>query len=483
MNPKLIKLVAVLAVLCTLAGCGALFTKDMTGMPYADIAAYMEAHPRKTVTYTVTVAGGAEPLLLNESTTDVTLTAADQVYGIIDQGEYLQAVTAIDLAFEPTEQHLLALLPVFPNADITYDSFTVDGVSYPADTDKLDLSDYCKDTDKTIALLQAMPQVKTVELMDEDGNCAISLEDVLALQEACPDVLLHYSFKLFGKTLTTDMEELIYENVKIGDSGLDEFRRIMPIMKNLTTLRLDTCDTSNEATAQLRDDLKEQCKVTWRVFFGQNNCLTDTYKIWATWNLNEDEVEVLKYCTEAKYIDLGHNDFRNVDFMAYMPDIEMAIIAMAHLNDIDGIQDCTKLEYLEIFTNVDLTNEHMQLLSGLTNIKYLNISNIPQMTDLSFTDNMKDLRKLWCVMSRVDQEEIDRVQALHPDCEIVYKRIYGDPTDYGWRYVPGTNEEELSPEYALVRARFGYDTWDLSQGSRGYLREEITYEDLGLEPS
>lgn len=484
MKSKKIQVLSVVGLLCVIAACALLLLspKDMTGMPYEEITAYAEAHPRREITYTVVIEGGAEPLQLNESTQLVTLTAAAQIDSLIAQAEYLQSVTAVELDFTPTEQQLFALLPVFPKAELLYDSFTLDGVSYPANTTELDLSEYCADMDKTVELLQTMTKVKTVELMAADGSCVLALEDVLRLQEACPDVLFNYSFKLFGQTVSTDMESLIYEKVKIGDAGLDEIRRIMPIMKNLTFIRLDTCSTSDEATAQLREELKEQCKVTWRVFFGQNNCLTDTYKIWATWNLNEDEVEVLKYCTEVKYIDLGHNDIRNVDFMAYMPDVEMAIIALGNIHDISGIVNCTKIEYLEIFSN-NLDDEDMQLLSGLTNIKYLNISNLPDIRDLSFTDNMKDLRKLWCVMSYVSKDEIQRVKDLHPDCEVVYRYYSGDPTDYGWRYVPGTEEKELSPEYALVRARFGYDTWDLSQGSRGYLREEITYESLGLEPS
>jgi hypothetical protein len=104
------------------------------------------------------------------------------------------------------------------------------------------------------------------------------------------------------------------------------------------------------------------------------------------------------------------------------------------------------------------------------------------MRDLSFTDSMPKLRKLWNTLSRVPQAEIDRVKALHPDCEFVF--LYdGDPTDYGWRYTYESGYKEMTPEYALVRARFGYSDWDFSRGEKGYLREEITYESLGLTPT
>ena len=88
----------------------------------------------------------------------------------------------------------------------------------------------------------------------------------------------------------------------------------MPLMKHLTYLKLDTCEIDNELLYEFRKEVQDQCKVVWRVFFGQNNALTDTYKIWATWNVDTKEVAVLKYCNEVKYLDLGHNSFMNLDF-------------------------------------------------------------------------------------------------------------------------------------------------------------------------
>ena len=120
----------------------------------------------------------------------------------------------------------------------------------------------------------------------------------------------------------------------------------------------------------------------------------------------------------------------------------------------------------------------MQNLSGLVNMEYLNISNIPNMTDLSFTDNMTKLKKLWCTLSKVPQEEIDRVKALHPDCEFVFLPD-GDPTNYGWRTNP---DGSYTARYALLREQIGYDRDDVSQYPKGELKEEITYESTGITP-
>lgn len=458
--------------------------KDMTGAPYSEIEAYREQYPYKNITYTITVEGDEEVLKLNQSTRSIVLTNGAQAFSLSQQADYLQKVTDIRFANEPTERQLAAVFRAFPNAEVLFDSVSIDGTSYSCDCTSIDISSFVYgNMEETVQLLNALQDLETVELMDENGHSDLVIDDVLLLQQACPDLFFHYTFDLFGQQVSTDIETLEYFQADIGgDAGLDVFRKIIHIMPNLTYLKLDTCGTTDEATAQLREDLADQCKVVWRVFFGQNNALTDTYKIWATWNVDTKEVACLKYCNEVKYLDLGHNSFMNLDFMSTMTDLEMAIVAIGNLYDISGIANCTKLEFLEIFSNRQLTDEDMQYLSGLTNMKYLNISNTILMRDLSFTDNMPNLRKLWCTISRVPWAETQRVKELHPDCEFVF--LYdGDPTDYGWRYTRESGYTEKTPEYALVCARFGYAEWDFSRDEKGYLREEITYESLGLTPS
>ena len=473
---------ACIIVVCSLL----LYThKDMTGTPYSEIAAYKAANPHKNVTYTVTIYGAAEPLIIDENTENIILTTGDQCYGMAEQAALLPADHPIYLNFTPTEKELLTIHEAFPEAELVYSSYTLDGTEYKAADTEVNLSDYSYSKIKSLVpALNALPQLKSIMLVDNNGQVNLDLDEVLQLQELCPALHLRYKFELFGQMVTTDMERLDYVKVPIRDSGLDEFRKVMPIMKKLTHLQLDTCKTSDEATAALRDELAPQCKVVWRVFFGQNDALTDTYKIWATWNLNSDEIRALKYFTECKYIDLGHNHFTHLDFMNYMPDLEMAIVALNDLRDISAIANCTKLEYLEIFTNVALTDEDMVHLSGLTNMKYLNVSNLPQLRSLAFTDNMPNLRWLWCTMSYIPKAEVQRVKDLHPDCIVNYIYFTGDPTDYGWRYTATPKDQEpiKSSVYTLVRARFGYDTWDYSKDGRGHLREEITFESMGLTP-
>ena len=75
-------------------------------------------------------------------------------------------------------------------------------------------------------------------------------------------------------------------------------------------------------------------------------------------------------------------------------------------------------------------------------------------------------------MNRIPQSEIDRFNALHPDCDATFLS-YGDPTDYGWRYVYENGQKKMSDRYALLTKQIGYDHWDMSFYPNGYVTEHV----------
>lgn len=476
-------LLALLFILGAIGGGGYLvysyMNRDMTGVPYAEIAAFREEHPNINISYSVTIDGGTQPMVLTHETTSVILEDAAQAGSLVANADYLQLVSEIhlgDLAL--TADEIAALQTSFPNAKVQPTYVSILGTSYSFETAELDLSMVTPDqVDGVLEAYKPLTNLKVINLITADGKTNLSVEDALKLQNAYPNVQFNYAFDLFGKHVTTDQSELIYERIYIGDAGLEQIRKILPLMYNLTYLKLDDCETTDEAMAQLRADFPN-LEVHWRIFYSVFDCMTDNYKLWTIGGLMNKQIGPFEHLRGIKYLDLGHNYFTHLDFMKNLKDVEVAILAIGKLEDISGIKDCTKLTYLEIFSNRSLDNEDMQNLSGLVNMEYLNISNIPLMTDLSFTDNMPKLKKLWCTLSNVPQEEIDRVKALHPDCEFVFMS-QGDPTDYGWRTNP---DGSYTARYALLREQIGYDKDQVSQWPKGELKEEVTYESTGITP-
>ena len=141
---------------------------------------------------------------------------------------------------------------------------------------------------------------------------------------------------------------------------------------------MDSCGVDDEHMAAIRDDYPD-VKVVWRVWFGPKKTYsvrTNAIRILASapetaGSLTQASTQSLKYCTDIKYLDIGHNEYLyKIDFVRYMPNLEVFIVMDGTISDISVLANCPHLEYLELFTNTitDLTP-----LSGLKELKHLNI--------------------------------------------------------------------------------------------------------------
>lgn len=457
----------------------ALTHHNMTGAPYAEIEAYRAAHPNTVVTYEVTIDGGSAPLVLKHDSQSVTVENAAQAGSLIAQAEYLQALESVDCGDIVLPVDILkGLTEAFPNGAVTYATVPLLNRDYPSQTTVLELTGL--DTQKLGVVAEALPlfpRLETLTLTAAEGT-VFQAEDAAIVAVAAPDITVNMTFSLFDQEVSTDMEKVEYFKVEIGDEGLDTIRAVMPIMDKLTYLKLDWCGTTDEATAQLRDELADQCKVVWRVFMNQTfNALTDTYKIWAQFNLWGKDVECLKYCTEVRYIDMGHSYVDNCEFVKYMPYLDTLILSDSRLEDLEPLRTCKNLTYLEFFsTNV----ADISPLADLPQLQYLNMSNC-EVDDISPIYGLDNLIIVNCTMSDISDDQIQKFQELHPNTKSTFN-LYKSPTEFGWRHGPTPEGYRRTPRYALLREQIGYDTKDYSYYPYGYVTEEITYESTGITP-
>ena len=481
MKNKKILISLLIAVVCAIGAYRCLFV-DMTGAPYSEIEAYMVQHPHKQIRYTVTIDGGEASLTLSNKDTSAELTDIAQADSMIKQAEYLQHLTSITFTEVTMNAETAdAMDKAFPNADIQYPKMELLGKAYPADATEIKLDRLTGEQFEQAAQeLLWFPQLDSVTIQSPDDS-VYTAENAAVLAAALPNITVYLTFDLFGQEVSTDMEAIEYFKADIGDEGLDVFRSIMPIMDKLTYLKLDWCGTTDEATAQLRDELADRCKVVWRVFFGDFNALTDTYKIWAQYYLWSKDVEVLKYCTEVRYIDMGHSYVDSCEFVKYMPYLDTLILADCSLRSIEPLRTCKNLTYLEIFT-CNVTD--LSPLADLPQLEYLNISNI-ETTDITPLYGLHNLKKLNSTMNeKIPKDQIEKFKELNPDCDAAFTFADESPTEYGWRRAPAPpyGIYLYTPRYALLRQQIGYDTKDYSRYPKGYLTEEVTYESTGILP-
>lgn len=412
--------------------------------------------PQAEVNYTVALGGTeadyrAESLELN--TGDYT---ADTLTANL---KYLPDLRKIHFPkMDMDAQTLFELREAYPEITVIY-TVNLFGKEQAGDIASLDLRDMTsKDVEALAEALPLLPQLQEVQLSEQ-----LTMEEVKLLKDSAPQVHFKYTFTLLGKTFTTDDTELLFKNNwKIKDDAIPQLRLALDIMNNCQKLVLDNTGVSNAAMAQLREDYRGKTEVVWRVWFGEGgSALTDVEVLRVVYGLRDGNCESLKYLEKVRYMDIGHSDLLfNCDFVAYMPELEVAIIGGSHISSLEPFANCPELKFLEMAYCSRTTD-----LEPLRNCKKLEMLNIfsTGVTDLSPIEDLP-LTHLCIKMTKITEEDRLLYEEAHPDCWVTYK---GDvPYGEGWRTSEGNTRTEW---YEKINEVFGYTKAVVQNNTGWYL--------------
>ena len=444
-----------------------LVAADLSGSEcYEEIAAWAQANPGLLVKYTVTLPDGS---VHSNDTTSLDLSAMPM--GDVDRlCRALQALPKLSRVKLGTVgenaaislSDAAALRSALPEVEFDF-GLSLMGQSVAPDAEKLDLSALMPDqVQDAAAVLSCLPNLKEIELGSQDSN-SLSWEDIGLLAAACPKAKLNYRFSLYGQELSLDAESLDFNHTPMDDEGA-AIRQIMPLMKNCTYLDMDYCGVSNEAMAAIREE-NPNVDVVWRIWFGENYSVrTDTERILASKPTVGGMIydgSVLQYCTKLKYLDLGHNDdLSDLSFVSTMPELEVLIIAMTSISDLSPLTNCPKLEYLEI---QETPIADLSPLASCTALAHLNICNMKNVTDASALYGLSKLERLWVgTNTPIPEEQKTELKAKLPGCDV--NTAVGDPHEK-WRYSAYDPEEPKYywvPRHELLREQMGYNYQEYS---------------------
>ena len=427
---------------------------DLSGSTcYGAILEFMEKNPHIDVTFTVDM-GGA---MISNKETETVLSGGAFSYDALMEGlQYLPGLQAIrfpEISLDSAQ--IAAILETYPQLKLSY---TVEllGGSYDADTQELDLSGM-----KSAQVSEAIPKLGLLTgLQNVTLSSGLSLEEVALLQDSNPGATFHYTFGLFGKTLSTTDEEVVYKNQNIGNEGEEEIRRALAVLDNCKRFVLDDCGLDDEVLAQIREDFRGGPKVVWRIWFGVGNrytTVTDDDTILAVKNVTDSTCGPMKYLEDVKYMDIGHNEYlTDLSFTAYMPKLEVLIASQSAVTDISSLENCKQLTWLELAYCGYLAD--IEPLAGCENLKYLNLS-YTKVTSLAALDGLP-LERFVYLKPRASTEEQEIFISIHPkDVCITVFYGYSQPYGYGWRY--NDNGKTMFSYYKdVIRVVFGYDDID-----------------------
>lgn len=387
---------------------------------------------------------------------------AQKEAGILPQEEPAPPPTPIPIP-EPTPE---------PTPEPYAEGFEYGGTHYDISVSSLDLTGITDE--QAEALLPALPyakNLKNITLGDEKENPA-DWTLIRKIADAAPEATLDYAFSLYGyHEFNLKDEKLDLRKIHVDDNA-EMVETVLPCMHNCSFLDMDSCGVPSERMAELRDKYTD-IKVVWRIEFGAGvtyslrtdatTCLASlSGGNWGVGPRDPEHVWDLQYCTDLKYLDLGHNNnLRTCFFVEYMPDLEVLIFSTCHLTDITPIASCKKLRYLELYWNPldDITP-----LAGLDNMTDLMINGLPNLTDMSClvpADVMPKLDRLWIgTTTDVPHSQIEEFQKNHPNCyvndwdnEVMVEWRYKEINKPEWTGIPNV----LWPQYQEVRDIFGYE--------------------------
>lgn len=154
--------------------------------------------------------------------------------------------------------------------------------------------------------------------------------------------------------------------------------------------------------------------------------------------------EPLKYCTELRALDIGHNEVTDISFLEPLTKLRVLILAInPDMRSIEPLRNMKELEYLEIFS---CKVRDLSPLKDLPHLMDLNIAYNERITDYSVLYEMPQLKRLWMPQIGVPVYKADlaKLQAALPNTTIMTS---GHPTANGWR--EGNHYETI---YAMFRA-------------------------------
>ena len=379
---------------------------------------------------------------------------------LLSGAQRLTNVAEIELGTtEFSGEQLQAIQNAFPLAALHY-SVEILGQCISQDTVSLDFSSVAPaQALESLSQLPLLPNLQQIQFVTPEGTCSWGIEDIPVLDQlraAVPNAVFQIQFELFGQTVTSEDTQIEYCQVDIGNAGAETVRAVLPYLGACEYLLMDGCGVDHEVMAALREDFPDT-KIVWRIWLGypdynsaklmrSTSILTDTHRIRTT-RVNDTNCHLLKYCTETKYVDFGHNlSISDFSFLACMPKLEVAILALTGCSDLTPLASCPELEYLEIYRS-QVTD--LSPLANCTKLKHLNFGDM-EISDITCLYGLELERMRGCA-TQVPQEQFDEYARLHPDCQMLNEGY--SPSKDGWRY---DEHNQKVPRYALLQEQMEY---------------------------
>ena len=267
-------------------------------------------------------------------------------------------------------------------------------------------------------------------------NVSFKPSQLLKIRNAMSEGAEFHFTTTWGELTFSDDAESLDLRVREGGTNIKDLKAIVQLCPNIKYIdNSHKFFPSNNEMIPLVEQYPD-IQFVWQVKLGSSHHISTNATVFSTMNhiggggkLTSKNMELLKYCTRLKALDLGHNNITSLDFLKYCPDLELLIIADNKVTDITPISQLKHLKYAEIFKN------HITDLSPLASCTELLDLNITwcDVTDLSPLDSLTGLERLWAnMMRKMDDSAMEHFKSTHPNTLVDYQLSHAATVD-GWR--------------------------------------------------
>lgn len=405
-----------------------------------DIPTLQSLYPNVTFTYDTWINIEGEDYPIDTEKVSLTDHGYTNIETLITKLSYLPSLKEVSFG----ENHITAadktrLKQLFPAVDfIVVELYDICGQIYPADATSIDLkrsriiiSNPMKD--ELFDNLSLFPDLENVDLHGQN----LSWEERVDLAHRYPKV--NFGWEVEYKDVIYDSSETIEIDLSrkwLLESDLAVLKELTEQIKGLQKLIVCDCGLDNETLGEFRKEIPT-VNLVWRIRMGKWSLRTDqvTFSVLIyTYNyerLRTKDIQVLKYCTDLRCLDLGHQSIVDISVIGdYLPELRLLIMADNWINDLTPLAKCKHLHYLELFVN-NLTD--ISPLANLHELVDVNISYNRRLSDITPLLNSPMMERIWLESTSVSSEDFDLLEATYPNAKVV-RVVRGRPSvDQGWR--------------------------------------------------
>ena len=288
--------------------------------------------------------------------------------------------------------------------------------------------------------------------------CLLPVLLLLLLRAAAAETLWYAPEWYDAATGSMDLTGLDLSGAEGAARGWLE-RRLCEV-PGLQYVDLSFSSLSDEELSALRGSMAEKgVKVVWTLVLGRTGYTlrTDDWVFSTRHNskdrrLEDEDVACLRYATELRALDLGHNWLFDASFMEPMTELRVLVISDNKFSDLSSLAG-KPLEYLEMF-NTHVSD--LSFLRGCDTLMDLNIC-LTRVSSLEPLCRLKNLKRLWVGNgTNVSMAERRAFLSWQEDQLEAYDFWTDIPTLYGWR---GDEDGPGHPRYEIVKAIFKENTY------------------------